>query len=63
MVDVMPILLFGMVSAAAYLGFRQLRRETARVVARNKRAEAETRTGAHGTLERDLDGVYRLRRD
>ncbi|RIX98813.1 hypothetical protein D3218_16675 [Aureimonas flava] len=63
MVDPMPILLFGLVGAAAYLGYRQLRQETARVVERNRRTEAETRTGAHGTLERGADGVYRIRRD
>ncbi len=63
MVDPMPILLFGLVGAAAYFGYRQLQQETAKVVERNRRAEAETRTGAHGTLERGADGVYRIRRD
>lgn len=59
----MPILLFGLVGAAAYFGYRQFQNEAARVVERNRRAEAEARTGAHGTLERGPDGVYRLRRD
>ncbi len=63
MVDPMPILLFGLVGAAAILGYRQLRHETARVVERNRRAEAEHRTGAHGTLELGPDGIYRIRRD
>ncbi|SFE97262.1 hypothetical protein ACLNGM_19025 [Aureimonas phyllosphaerae] len=63
MVDPMPIFLFGLVGAAAYFGYRQLQQETARVIERNRRSEAEHRTGAHGTLERGADGVYRLRRD
>lgn len=64
MVDLMPpLILFGIVGAAAYYGFQQMRRETARVVERNRRSEAEMRTGAHGTLVRGEDGVYRLERD
>ncbi len=63
MANLMPLVLFGLVGAAAYLGYRQLRTETARVVERNRRAEAETRTGAQGTLVRGEDGIYRLPRD
>jgi len=58
-----PLILFGLVGAAAYYGYQQLQRETARVIERNRRSEAETRTGAQGTLVRDEDGVYRLRRE
>ena len=59
----MPFLLFGLVGAAAYFGYNQLQRETARVVERNRRSEAEMRNGVQGTLQRDSDGVYRIRRD
>ena len=59
----MPLVLFGLVGAATYFGYRRLRAETARVVERNRRAEAETRTGAQGTLVRGPDGVYRLPRN
>ncbi|MBB3996442.1 hypothetical protein [Aureimonas pseudogalii] len=63
MVDLMPLVLFGLVGAAAYFGYQQMRRETARVVERNRRSEQEMRSGAQGTLVRGDDGVYRLPKD
>jgi hypothetical protein len=63
-VSLMPqLLFFGLVGAAAWLGFKQLKGEATRTVERNRRAEAENRNGSHGTLVRDADGVYRLRKD
>ncbi|WP_244491990.1 hypothetical protein [Aureimonas sp. AU12] len=59
----MPLVLFGIVGAAAYFGYQQLRKETVRVVERNRRSEQEMRSGSQGTLERGPDGVYRLRKD
>ena len=63
MADLMPILLFGLVGAAAHFGYQQMQRDAARVSERNRRSEAEMRTGAQGTLVKDEDGVFRLRRD
>ena len=63
MADLMPILLFGLVGAAAYFGYQQMLRDAARVSERNRRSEAEMRTGANGTLVRGEDGVFRLQRD
>jgi len=63
MVDLMPFVLFGLVGAAAYFGYQQMRRETARVVERNRHSEQEMRSGAQGTLVRGDDGVYRLPKD
>ncbi|SDO07844.1 hypothetical protein [Aureimonas jatrophae] len=58
-----PLILFGLVGAAAYYGYQRLQREATRVVERNRRSEAELRTGAQGTLKRGEDGVYRLHKD
>lgn len=64
MVDLMPqLILLGIVGAAAFLGFKQLKREAVRVTERNRRSEAETRTGAQGTLVRGEDGIYRLKKN
>lgn len=64
MVDLMPpLVLFGLVGAAAYLGFQQFKKDAARVSARNRQAEMEARTGANGTLVRGTDGVYRISKD
>lgn len=63
MVDLMPFLLFGLVGAAAYYGFKQFKGDAVRVAERNRRSEQELRTGAQGTLVRGEDGVYRLKRD
>lgn len=64
MVDPMPpFLLLGLVGAAAYYGYKQMTKDATRIAERNRQAEAETRTGAQGTLVRGEDGVYRLRRD
>ncbi|KQT88035.1 hypothetical protein [Aurantimonas sp. Leaf443] len=64
MADLMPqLFLFSLVGAAALFGLKQLRRDAARVVERNRRSEAEARSGAQGTLVRGKDGVYRLERE
>ncbi|WP_102960426.1 hypothetical protein [Mangrovicella endophytica] len=57
------LLLLGLVGAAAYYGYKQMVRDAAGVAERNRRAEAETRSGAQGTLVRGKDGVYRIRKD
>ncbi|MEF2070490.1 hypothetical protein [Consotaella aegiceratis] len=60
----MPQFIFlGLVGAAAYLGYKRMKQEATRVMERNRRTEAESRTGAQGTLVRGSDGVYRLKRD
>ena len=64
MVALMPqLILLSLVGAAAMYGFKQLKREAVRVTERNRRSEAESRSGAQGTLVRDPDGIYRLKRD
>lgn len=64
MVDVMPqLFFFGLLGAAAYLGFSKLKEEAVRVSERNRRSAEEVKTGAHGTLVRGADGVYRVQRD
>ncbi len=63
MATLMPLFLFGLVGVAAYLGYQQMQRDAARVVERNRRSEAEMRTGAQGTLVRGEDGVFRLKQD
>ncbi|WP_235918958.1 hypothetical protein [Aureimonas psammosilenae] len=63
-IDLMPqLLLFGLVGAAAWLGFKQLKSEADRTAERTKRAEMEARNRSHGTLVRGDDGVYRLKKD
>jgi hypothetical protein len=64
MVELMPpLVLLGIVGAAAYYGFQQFKRDAVKVVERRKRHEAEQRTRAHGTLVRGADGVYRIEKD
>ncbi|MFD2237229.1 hypothetical protein [Aureimonas populi] len=64
MVELMPpFVLLGIVGAAAYYGLQRMKKDAVRVMERNRRAEMETRTGAHGTLVRGEDGVYRIRKD
>lgn len=64
MVDLMPqFFLLGLVGAAAFYGFKQLRKDAVRVSERNRRSEEEMRTGAQGTLVRGEDGIYRIKRD
>ncbi|KHJ55980.1 MULTISPECIES: hypothetical protein [Aureimonas] len=58
-----PLILLGLLGAAAYLGVQQMKKEATRVSARNRRAEMEARNKAQGTLVRGDDGVYRLERD
>lgn len=63
-IDLMPqFFLLGLVGAAALYGYKQLKREAVKVSERNRRSEAEMRTGANGTLVRGDDGVYRIRKD
>ncbi|HEY9057814.1 MAG TPA: hypothetical protein VIN77_11750 [Aurantimonas sp.] len=56
-------LLLGLVGAAALFGYKQMKREADRLAERNRRAEAETKTGAQGTLVRGEDGIYRIKKD
>lgn len=64
MVDLMPpLVLLGLVGAAAFYGYQQMKKDAARLVERNRRAEAELRNRAHGTLVRGPDGVYRIEKD
>ncbi|MER0237528.1 hypothetical protein ABRA89_05245 [Fulvimarina sp. MAC8] len=64
MIDLMPqFLLLGLVGAAALYGYKQMKRDAEQLSERNRRAEAETRTGAQGTLVRGQDGVYRVKKD
>ncbi|BDA83060.1 hypothetical protein Sa4125_06020 [Aureimonas sp. SA4125] len=64
MVDLMPqFFLLGLVGAAAYYGFKRLKGDALRLSERSRRAEAEQRTGAQGTLVRGDDGIYRLQKD
>lgn len=64
MVELMPpFVLLGIVGAAAYYGLQQFKKDAAKVIARQRRQEAEQRTQAHGTLVRGQDGVYRIEKD
>ncbi|WP_425365040.1 hypothetical protein [Fulvimarina endophytica] len=64
MFEFMPqFLLLGLVGAAALYGYKQMKRDAERVSERNRRAEAEVRTGAQGTLVRGSDGIYRVKKD
>ncbi|WP_062227717.1 hypothetical protein [Aureimonas frigidaquae] len=58
-----PLILLGLLGAAAYLGVQQMKKDAQRVTTRNRRAEMEARNRAHGTLVRGEDGVYRIERD
>ncbi|MCK5931624.1 hypothetical protein SAMN06297251_11447 [Fulvimarina manganoxydans] len=63
-IDIMPqFFLLSLVGAAALYGYKQMKREAEKVAERNRRSEAEMRTGANGTLVRGSDGVYRLKQD
>lgn len=62
--DLMPqLLLLGLVGAAAWFGFKQMKGEAAKTAERGRRMEAETRNRVDGTLVRGQDGVYRLKKD
>ena len=64
MVEHMPqFLLLGLVGVAALFGYKQMKRDAESVSKRNRRSEAEQKTGAQGTLVRGEDGVYRIRKD
>lgn len=58
-----PLILFGLVGAAAYYGYKQMKKDANALVERRRRSEAETRSGAQGTLVRGEDGVYRIKKD
>jgi membrane protein implicated in regulation of membrane protease activity len=58
------LIFFALVGIVAYWGYRTFVREAERVTARVRRAEAQARNGAHGTLVKDpKTGEYRLARD
>jgi len=58
------ILFFGLVGVAAYLGFRQFKREADRVHQKVRRAEREQQNLANGTLVYDpKSGEYVVKRD
>ncbi|SJZ72539.1 hypothetical protein [Consotaella salsifontis] len=60
----MPQFIFlGLLGAAAYYGYKRMQKEAVKTSERSKRAAAEQRTGAQGTLVRGDDGVYRLKQD
>ncbi len=64
MVEHMPqLFLLGLVGAAALFGYKQMKRDADHVSQRNRRTEAEIKTGAQGTLVRGADGVYRIQKD
>ena len=64
MIAYMPqLLLLGLVGAAALFGYKQMKRDAERVSENNRRSEAESRTGAQGTLVRGPEGVYRIKKD
>lgn len=57
------LLLLALVGAIAWLGYKRFLSEAARVNARVRAAERETKTGAQGTLIEDPEtGEYRLRK-
>ena len=58
------LIFFAVLGVAAYVGYRAFIREAERLTARTRRAEAERRTGSHGTLVKDpKTGEYHLTRD
>ncbi len=64
MVELMPpLVLLGIVGAAAFYGLKRFKKDAELVTRRRERHEAEQRTRAHGTLVRDADGVYRIQKD
>lgn len=61
----MPQIIFlAVLGVVAYVGYRSFMREAERVTARAKRAEAENKTHAQGTLVKDPEtGEYHLSKD
>ena len=58
------LILFALVGAAAYAGYKSFVKEAERVTAKVRRAEKQHATGANGTLVKDpKTGEYRLARD
>jgi len=58
------LVFFAVVGIVAYVGYRAFVREAERVTARARCAEAEMRTGSHGTLVKDpVTGDYHLSKD
>ena len=58
------LIFFAVLGIVAYVGYRSFVREAERVTAKARRAEAERRTGSHGTLVKDpKTGEYHLMKD
>ncbi|PZN57368.1 MAG: hypothetical protein DIU65_03910 [Proteobacteria bacterium] len=58
------LILFALVGAVAYVGYRSFIKEANRVTAKVRRAEKQQATGATGTLVKDPEtGEYRLAKD
>ena len=58
------IIFFAVLGVVAYVGYRSFVREAERVTAKARRAEAERRSGANGTLVKDpRTGEYHLMKD
>ncbi len=58
------LIFFAVIGVVAYVGYRSFVREAERVTARARRAEAEKRADAHGTLVKDpRTGEYHLTKD
>lgn len=58
------LIFFAVIGVVAYVGYRSFVREAQRVSARARRAEAEKRADAHGTLVKDPHtGEYHLTKD
>ena len=62
--DMPQLILFIVIAAVAYVGYRAFLREAQRVTAKVRRAEHERQTGTQGTLVKDpKTGEYRLAKD
>ena len=58
------IIFFAVLGVVGYVGYRSFVREAERVTAKARRAEAERRSGANGTLVKDpRTGEYHLMKD
>lgn len=62
-IELVRLVIYGLVCAAALYAYRSFRRESQRVAMRVKRAQAERKTGASGTLVQDpKTGEYHVDR-
>jgi membrane protein implicated in regulation of membrane protease activity len=58
------LIFFAVLGVVGYVGYRSFVREAERVTAKARRAEAEKRAGANGTLVKDpRTGEYHLMKD